>query len=56
MGQTKYDVFISYRREGGDKYARLIQQALEQEYRVFLDYDELKDGVFDQHIIPSLIN
>ena len=42
--QKKYDIFISYRREGGDKYARTIQQALEKQYRVFLDFDELKDG------------
>ena len=50
----KYDVFISYRREGGDKYARTIQQALKNQYRVFLDYDELKDGVFDQRIIDAI--
>lgn len=50
----KYDVFISYRREGGDKYARTIQQALEKQYRVFLDFDELKDGVFDQRIIDAI--
>jgi len=50
----KYDIFISYRREGGDKYARTIQQALEKQYRVFLDFDELKDGVFDQRIIDVI--
>ena len=50
----KYDIFISYRREGGDKYARTIQQALEKQYRVFLDFDELKDGVFDQRIIDAI--
>ena len=50
----KYDVFISYRRDGGDKYARTIQQALEKQYRVFLDFDELKDGVFDQRIIDAI--
>jgi hypothetical protein len=54
MEKTKYDVFISYRREGGDKYARTIQQALEKQYRVFLDFDELKDGVFDQRIIDAI--
>ena len=54
MEQTKYDIFISYRREGGDKYARTIQQALEKRYRVFLDFDELKDGVFDQRIIDAI--
>ena len=50
----KYDVFISYRRDGGDKYARTIQQSLEKKYRVFLDFDELKDGVFDQRIIDAI--
>lgn len=54
MEKVKYDVFISYRREGGDKYARTIQQALEKQYRVFLDFDELKDGVFDQRIIDAI--
>lgn len=54
MEKAKYDVFISYRREGGDKYARTIQQALEKQYRVFLDFDELKDGVFDQRIIDAI--
>ena len=52
--QGLYDVFISYRREGGDKYARTIQQALENQYRVFLDFDELKDGVFDQRIKDAI--
>ena len=55
MAESKqYDVFISYRRDGGDKYARTIQQALEKQYRVFLDFDELKDGVFDQRIIDAI--
>lgn len=52
----KYDIFISYRRDGGDKYARTIQQALEKRYRVFLDFDELEDGVFDQRIIDAINN
>jgi hypothetical protein len=52
--ERKYDIFISYRREGGDKYARTIQQALEKRYRVFLDFDELRDGVFDQRIMDAI--
>lgn len=52
--ETKYDIFISYRRDGGDKYARTIQQALEKQFRVFLDFDELEDGVFDQRIIDAI--
>ena len=52
----QYDVFISYRRLGGSEYARTIQQALEKQYNVFLDFDELKDGVFDQRIIDAIGN
>lgn len=50
----KYDVFISYRREGGDRYARNIQLELEKQYKVFLDFDELKDGVFDERIMKAI--
>ena len=50
----KYDVFISYRRDGGDKYARNIQLELEKRYKVFLDFDELKDGVFDERIMAAI--
>jgi len=50
----KYDIFISYRRKGGDKYARTIQQALAKDYNVFLDFDELEDGKFDQRIIDAI--
>ncbi len=49
-----YDVFISYRREGGQNHARTIQQALEKKYRVFLDFDELNDGVLDQRIKDAI--
>ena len=52
--KQKYDIFISYRREGGDKYARTIQLELEKKYSVFLDFDELKDGVFDQRIMNAI--
>ena len=52
--EQKYDIFISYRREGGDNYARTIQLELEKRYHVFLDFDELKDGVFDQRIMDAI--
>ena len=46
-----YDIFISYRRETGAQYARILQLMLQQRgYKVFLDYDELKDGAFGKHI------
>lgn len=50
-----YDIFISYRRKGGAQYARIIQLMLAQRgYKVFLDYDELKDGVFGKRIKAAI--
>ena len=50
-----YDIFISYRRVGGADKARTIKAELElQGFHVFLDFDELKDGVFDQRIIHAI--
>lgn len=51
----KYDIFISYRREGGSEFARSVKSALENKgYSVFLDFDELKDGVFDERILKAI--
>lgn len=51
----KYDVFISYRRDGGKEFARSIKSELERKgYSVFLDFDELTDGVFDERIMDSI--
>lgn len=53
----KYDIFISYRREGGKNYARTLKPELEKRgFRVFLDFDELKDGVFDKRIMDAIAN
>ena len=47
----KYDIFISYRREDGAQYARIVQLILENSgFSVFLDYDELRDGNFSNKI------
>lgn len=55
MKKNKYDIFISYRREGGAQYARILQLMLQQRgYRVFLDYDELTDGIFGDHIKAAI--
>ena len=52
---NKYDIFISYRRAGGAQYARILQLMLQQRgYRVFLDYDELTDGIFGEHIRAAI--
>ncbi|MFR9513370.1 MAG: leucine-rich repeat protein [Rikenellaceae bacterium] len=51
----KYDVFISYRREGGRDAARLIQKSLQfYGYSVFFDYDSLQDGVFNSQIFEAI--
>lgn len=51
-----FDIFISYRRDGGRQYARILQLMLSQRgYRVFLDYDELKDGLFNNKIKEAII-
>lgn len=55
MAESKYDIFISYRRDGGAQYARILQLMLQQRgYKVFLDYDELTDGVFSEKIISAI--
>ena len=46
MAEKKYDIFISYRRDDGAQYARILQLELEKyHYNVFLDYEELTDGI-----------
>lgn len=46
-----YDIFITYRREGGREYARNLQLMLQMRgYSVFFDYDELNDGPFPAEI------
>lgn len=55
MKKNHYDIFISYRRDGGAQYARILQLMLIQRgYKVFLDYDELKDGLFNEKIRESI--
>ena len=55
MAESKYDIFISYRRTGGAQYARILQLMLIQRgYKVFLDYDELTDGIFSDKIRAAI--
>lgn len=57
MPKNKYDIFISYRREDGAQYSRILQLELEKRgYRVFLDYEELTDGVFGDEIKEAVKN
>ena len=55
MIHKEYDIFISYRRVGGADKARILKTELEARgYKVFLDFDELKDGVFDKRIMDAI--
>jgi len=55
MADKKYDIFISYRNADGAQYARILQLELEKyHYKVFLDYDELTDGVFGKDIADAI--
>ena len=50
-----YDIFISYRREGGADKARLLETELSHRgYKVFYDFNELTDGVFDKRIMDAI--
>ena len=55
MPTEKYDVFISYRREGGDAQALFIREKLLQKgLRVFLDVADLRKGYFDQILLEYI--
>jgi len=50
-------IFVSYRRDGGDVTAGLICARLKNlNYTVFYDYDSLHGGVFDERIYVAIEN
>src|SRR4051812_36162774 len=45
--ESEYDVFISYRRHGGQYLANFIRSELEaKQYRVFIDVRQMPSGPF----------
>jgi len=47
----KYDVFISYRRDGGEYTAKMIFDKLSaMGYRVFFDVESMRSGPFDSYL------
>ena len=51
----KCDVFISYRRDGGDMTAMYIYQALkERGYDVFYDLEVLRAGKFNDALLENI--
>jgi len=50
--KKKYDVFLSYRREGGEAMAILLRDRLtEKGYKVFLDVESLNSGSFNTELL-----
>ena len=48
----KYDVFLSYRRDGGETMAVLLRDRLAAKgYRVFLDVESLNPGLFNEQLL-----
>lgn len=55
MSNEQYDVFISYRRNGGSADARLIRDNLEKRgYSVFLDVVNIGAGAFDEKLFDFI--
>ena len=51
----KEQIFISYRRDGGDVTAKLICEALKNKgYTVFYDHDSIGNGRFDERILDAI--
>lgn len=49
------DVFISYRRDGGYAFARLLYEWLHKEHiSVFLDLEELRSGPFNEKLYSAI--
>ena len=52
-----FQIFISYRRMGGDVYGRLIYELLSQKgYNVFLDKKSLNAGRYDKKLLEIIDN
>jgi hypothetical protein len=51
MSNKKYDIFISYRRDGGFETASLIAEKLRNAgYSVFIDWESLRAGKFNEQL------
>ena len=51
----QYDIFISYRREGGDMLAHILYERLtEKGYTVFQDIEVLRSGKFNTELYEKI--
>ena len=57
MVDKEYEIFISYRRNGGDLLAKLLYETLRnRKYSVFFDHESLSSGVFGEKILATIKN
>lgn len=57
MDSVKFDIFISYRRNGGEVIARLIYEMLKKrKYNVFFDHESLSSGEFEDDLVDIIKN
>ena len=55
MQKVKYQIFISYRRDGGEFLARLLEYKLtERGFKVFFDVESLRAGAFDKALFDRI--
>ena len=55
MKHQKYDIFISYRRDGGYETAQLLYDSLKQlGYRVSFDMETLRGGKFNEQLYSRI--
>ena len=53
--KSKVDVFISYRRDGGDDLAARVKDALKSRgFEAFMDVEDLKSGRFDTALLEKI--
>ena len=54
--KVEYDIFISYRKDGGRDTARSIKQQLQLlgYNNIFFDYNSIRDGFFDTQILDAI--
>lgn len=53
--QIKYQIFISYRRDGGEDLARLLEYKLtERGFKVFFDVESLRSGAFNEALFEKI--
>ena len=53
--QTKHQIFISYRRDGGEDLARLLEDRLtDRGFKVFFDVESLRSGAFNTALFDKI--